>query len=173
MIGPRSAVFAPLENLGLIVVDEEHDGSYKQYDATPRYQGRDTAIMRAKANDAVVLLGSATPSVESYANALSGKYRLLELPDRIDDARLPEVRLVDMVAERKRRFEETKKKVKETGVPSRSTLGRCPSRERYSRRSRCGWSGRRGSSFLKTGGDSRTSSNALNAAIRNAAATAT
>ena len=118
MIGPRSAVFAPLENLGLIVVDEEHDGSYKQYDATPRYQGRDTAIMRAKANDAVVLLGSATPSVESYANALSGKYRLLELPDRIDDARLPEVRLVDMVAERKRRFEETKKKVKETGVPS-------------------------------------------------------
>ena len=117
VIGPRSAVFAPLENLGLIVVDEEHDGSYKQYDATPRYQGRDTAIMRAKANDAVVLLGSATPSVESYANALSGKYRLLELPDRIDDARLPEVRLVDMVAERKRRFEETKKKVKETGVP--------------------------------------------------------
>jgi primosomal protein N' (replication factor Y) len=123
VIGPRSAVFAPLENLGLIVVDEEHDGSYKQYDATPRYQGRDTAIMRAKANDAVVLLGSATPSVESYANALTGKYRLLELPDRIDGARLPEVRLVDMVVERKRRYEETKKKVKETGGPFPKRFG--------------------------------------------------
>ena len=117
VIGPRSAVFAPLQNVGLIVVDEEHDSSYKQYDATPRYQGRDTAIMRGKYNDAIVLLGSATPSIESYANALNGKYRLLELPDRIDHARMPDVRLIDMIVERKRRFEETKKKVQETGIP--------------------------------------------------------
>jgi primosomal protein N' (replication factor Y) len=107
----------------LIVVDEEHDGSYKQYDASPRYQGRDTAIMRGKFNEAVVLLGSATPSMESYSNAVAGKYRLLELPDRIDHARMPEVRLVDMIAERKRRFEETKKKVKETGIPFPKQLG--------------------------------------------------
>ncbi len=123
VIGPRSAVFAPLEDLGLIVVDEEHDSSYKQYDAVPRYQGRDTAIVRAKLNNAVVVLGSATPSIESYANAQAGKYRLLELPDRIDHATMPEVKLVDMILERKRRFEEVKKQVKEKGGPFPKVLG--------------------------------------------------
>jgi primosomal protein N' (replication factor Y) len=123
VIGPRSAVFAPLEHLGLIVVDEEHDSSYKQYDAVPRYQGRDTAIVRAKLNHAVVLLGSATPSMESYANAKAGKFRLIELPDRIDHATMPEVKLVDMVLERKRRFEEVKKQVKEKGGAFPKTLG--------------------------------------------------
>lgn len=123
VIGPRSAVFAPLENLGLIVVDEEHDGSYKQYDAVPHYQGRDTAIVRAKVNNAVVLLGSATPSIESYANAQAGKFRLLELPDRIDHATMPDVKLVDMIREKKRRFEEIKKQVKEKGGPFPKSLG--------------------------------------------------
>ncbi len=123
VIGPRSAVFAPLENLGLIVVDEEHDNSYKQYDAVPRYQGRDTAIVRARLNNAVVLLGSATPSIESYANAQAGKFRLLELPDRIDHAHMPEVRLVDMIAEKKKRYEEVKRSVKAGGGPFPKSLG--------------------------------------------------
>ena len=116
VIGPRSAVFAPLPDLGLVVVDEEHDSSYKQYDPSPRYQGRDTAIVRGKQANAVVLLGSATPSVESFWNANSGKYKLLELPDRIDTARLPAVELVDMTVERKKRYEELKRQVKEKGT---------------------------------------------------------
>ncbi len=94
-LGARSTVFAPLENLGAIIVDEEHDAAYKQ-DRTPRYHARDTAVMRAKLENAVCVLGSATPSFESYANALGGKYRLLELPERIDDARLPKIDLVWM-----------------------------------------------------------------------------
>jgi primosomal protein N' (replication factor Y) len=101
VIGPRSAVFAPLQNLGLIVVDEEHEASYKQYDATPRYHARDVAIMRGRFAGAVVVLGSATPSVESYANARSGKFEFLSLPDRIDDAVMPVVHVVDMTRERK------------------------------------------------------------------------
>ena len=101
VIGPRSAVFAPLQDLGLIVVDEEHEASYKQYDATPRYHARDVAIMRGRFAGAVVVLGSATPSVESYANARSGKFELLSLPDRIDDAVMPAVHVVDMTRERK------------------------------------------------------------------------
>ncbi len=101
VIGPRSAVFAPVQNLGLIVVDEEHEASYKQYDATPRYHARDVAIMRGRYAGAVVVLGSATPSVESFANARSGKFELLSLPDRIDDAVMPAVRVIDMTRERK------------------------------------------------------------------------
>jgi primosomal protein N' (replication factor Y) len=101
VIGPRSAVFAPLENLGLIVVDEEHEASYKQYDSVPRYHARDVAIVRGHDAGAVVVLGSATPSLESYANAQSGKFELLTLPDRIDSAVLPDVRIVDMTHERK------------------------------------------------------------------------
>jgi primosomal protein N' (replication factor Y) len=104
VIGPRSAVFAPVRNLGLIVVDEEHESSYKQFDASPRYHARDVAVVRGAQAGAVVLLGSATPSVESYANALSGKYSLLELPSRIDDVPLPAVTVVDMTAERKRLY---------------------------------------------------------------------
>ncbi|HSQ76364.1 MAG TPA: primosomal protein N' [Bacteroidota bacterium] len=101
VIGPRSAVFAPLHTLGLIVVDEEHEASYKQYDSVPRYHARDVAIMRGHDAGAVVMLGSATPSLESFANARSGKFELLTLPDRIDQAVLPDVHLVDMTSERK------------------------------------------------------------------------
>lgn len=101
VIGPRSAIFAPLENLGLIVVDEEHESSYKQYDYTPRYNARDVALIRASQVNAVVILGSATPSIESYTNALNGKYTLLELPQRVDNAKLPTIEIVDMVNERR------------------------------------------------------------------------
>jgi primosomal protein N' (replication factor Y) len=95
VVGARSAVFAPLDNLGLVVVDEEHDTSYKQQDS-PRYNARDVAIMRAKSAGAVVVLGSATPTIESYHNALEGKYGLYELPERISGGILPEVRVIDM-----------------------------------------------------------------------------
>ncbi|HVN48620.1 MAG TPA: primosomal protein N' [Bacteroidota bacterium] len=115
VIGPRSAIFAPLENIGLIVVDEEHEGSYKQYDSTPRYHARDVAVVRASQNHAVVLLGSATPSVESYFNAHNGKYTLLELPERIDTAKLPFIEIVDMAKERKQVYENTKEEVKLSG----------------------------------------------------------
>lgn len=100
VVGPRSAVFAPLEKLGLIIVDEEHDGSYKQDDPAPRFHGRDSAIMRAKLNKIPVLLGSASPSVESYYNARSGRYQLLRLTRRPAGARLPLVRVVDLRKER-------------------------------------------------------------------------
>ncbi len=108
VIGPRSALFAPLHNIGFIVVDEEHEASYKQFDALPRYHARDVAIMRGQQEKAVVLLGSATPSLESYANALSGKFSLLELPDRVDHAELPTVSLVDMTAERRQAYTQLK-----------------------------------------------------------------
>jgi primosomal protein N' (replication factor Y) len=94
-IGARSAVFAPVERLGLIIVDEEHEHSYKQEEA-PRYHARDVAVVRAQMEDAVVVLGSATPSMESFYNAQKGKYRLLEMPDRADDKKMPVVRVVDM-----------------------------------------------------------------------------
>jgi primosomal protein N' (replication factor Y) len=95
VVGTRSGVFAPIRNLGLILVDEEHDASYKQ-EETPRYNGRDVAIVRAQRSRACVVLGSATPSLESRFNASSGKYTLLELPDRIANRPMPEVRVVDM-----------------------------------------------------------------------------
>ena len=94
-LGARSTVFAPLENIGAIIVDEEHDAAYKQ-DRSPRYHARDTAVMRAMSENAVCVLGSATPSFESYRNALEGKYTLLELPERIDNARMPSIGLVWM-----------------------------------------------------------------------------
>ena len=94
VIGARSAVFAPLENLGLIVVDEEHEASYKQ-DEAPRYQARDVAVMRARIEGAVAVLGSATPSIESYQNARQGKYTLLSLPERAGPQGLPEIEVVD------------------------------------------------------------------------------
>ena len=95
VIGARSAIFAPVEPLGLVVVDEEHETSYKQ-EESPRYHARDVAVMRGRLEGAVVVLGSATPSLESYHNAQRGKYTLLELPVRADDKKLPVVRVVDM-----------------------------------------------------------------------------
>ena len=104
VVGTRSGVFAPVRNLGLIVVDEEHDGSYKQ-EETPRYNGRDVAIVRAQGAGACVVLGSATPSLESRYNAERGKYTLLELPNRIEERPMPQVDLIDMRQE----FLETRK----------------------------------------------------------------
>ena len=98
VVGTRSAVFAPLRELGLVIVDEEHDGSYKQ-EETPRYHGRDVAVMRAKLHGAVVVLGSATPSLESWANAERGRYARVEMLGRVMDRPLPAVELVDMRAE--------------------------------------------------------------------------
>jgi len=95
VVGTRSAVFAPLENLGLIIVDEEQETSYKQ-EETPRYNGRDVAVYRARLEGAVALLGSATPSLETYHNAREGKYRLLELTSRVENRPLAEVRVIDL-----------------------------------------------------------------------------
>src|SRR3989449_4205477 len=102
VVGTRSAVFAPVADLALIIVDEEHDSSYKQ-EETPRYHARDVAVMRAKMANAVVVLGSATPSLESYFNARKNKYALIELPDRVEQRPLPEVEIIDMRQE----FQET------------------------------------------------------------------
>lgn len=104
VIGARSAVFAPVNNLGLIVVDEEHETSYKQSDTVPRYNARDVAVMRCLINKSVALLGSATPSVESYYNTVSGKYRLIALPDRIDNATMPKIEIVDMKKKRREKL---------------------------------------------------------------------
>jgi primosomal protein N' (replication factor Y) len=93
-VGARSAIFAPLDNLGAIVVDEEHESSYKQGES-PRYHARETAIVRARAEGAIVVLGSATPSLESWVNASTGKYTLLTLPQRVGDASLPRVDVID------------------------------------------------------------------------------
>jgi primosomal protein N' (replication factor Y) (superfamily II helicase) len=101
VVGTRSAVFAPLENLGLIIVDEEQETSYKQ-EETPRYHGRDTAVYRARLEGAVALLGSATPSLETYHNARDGKYHLLELTARVADRPLADVRIVDLREEFRR-----------------------------------------------------------------------
>jgi primosomal protein N' (replication factor Y) len=95
VVGTRSAVFAPLEPIGLIVVDEEHDGSYKQ-DESPRYNGRDVAVMRGKRENAVVVLGSATPAVETYQNAMTGRYQLMSIARRVLDRPLATVSLVNM-----------------------------------------------------------------------------
>jgi primosomal protein N' (replication factor Y) len=94
-VGARSAIFAPLANLGAIIVDEEHEGSYKNGE-TPRYHAREVAMVRARAEGAVVVLGSATPSLESWENAALGKYTLLSLPERVGEARLPSVDVVDL-----------------------------------------------------------------------------
>jgi primosomal protein N' (replication factor Y) len=95
VIGARSALFAPLPKLGLIIVDEEHDLSYKQ-EESPRYQARDAALVRGRMENALVILGSGTPSVQSYHNAQSGKYMLLNMPERIEKRPLPEVSVIDM-----------------------------------------------------------------------------
>ena len=104
IIGPRSAVFAPVQKLGLIIVDEEHDASYKQYDQNPRYHARATAIKLAELSKAAVIMGSATPSLESYHQTKTGAYTLLELPERFTgQQKLPEVTIVDMRQELKKR----------------------------------------------------------------------
>jgi primosomal protein N' (replication factor Y) (superfamily II helicase) len=95
VVGTRSAVFAPLENLGLIIVDEEQESSYKQ-EETPRYHGRDVAIVRAKLENAIALLGSATPSLETYHHARNGKYELLTLPARVANRSMASVEIIDM-----------------------------------------------------------------------------
>lgn len=100
-VGARSAVFAPLPDLGAIIVDEEHEATYKQSETDPRYHARELAVVRARMEGAICVLGSATPSLESWVNATSGKYRLLELPERASGQRMPEVRVVDLRKERK------------------------------------------------------------------------
>jgi primosomal protein N' (replication factor Y) len=95
VIGARSAIFAPVDPLGLIIVDEEHEHTYKQ-EESPRYHARDVAIMRGQMEGAPVVLGSATPSLETYFNCRKGKYTLLDLPERVDDQKMPRVRIVDM-----------------------------------------------------------------------------
>ena len=122
VVGTRSAVFAPMVNLGLILVDEEHDSSYKQ-EETPRYHGRDVAVMRAKLNSAVVVLGSATPSLESWSNSLRGRYQRVEMLTRVMSRPLPTVELVDMRTE----FKETGKEdifSRQLVGETQSTLGR-------------------------------------------------
>lgn len=110
VIGARSAIFAPVKPLGLIIVDEEHEHSYKQ-EESPRYHARDVAVVRGQMEGAVVVLGSATPSMESFHNARRGKYDLLELPTRVDDQKMPIVRVVDMRSEGR----------KQKGIPIFST----------------------------------------------------
>jgi len=107
IIGARSALFAPVKEPGLIIVDEEHDQSYKQSDTMPRYNARDAAVMLASYAGCPVILGSATPSIESMHNAQSGKYSLLKLPERIDNAQLPVISLINLLKEQKQSRIET------------------------------------------------------------------
>ncbi|NGX27725.1 MAG: hypothetical protein K940chlam6_01663, partial [Chlamydiae bacterium] len=104
VIGARSAIFSPVCNLGLIIVDEEHESSFKQSEEAPKYHARDVAVMRAKFSSCPVVLGTATPSIESYTNALQGKYQLHRLSMRADNASLPKVTIIDM----KQEFERAK-----------------------------------------------------------------
>lgn len=104
MLGPRSALFLPFQNLSLVIVDEEHDPSFKQREPNPRYQGRDTAIMLARQHGAKVLLGTATPAVETYQNAKTGKYGLVEMPERFGGIAMPEIAIADA---RKEQLEQT------------------------------------------------------------------
>lgn len=107
VVGARSALFAPLKNIGLICVDEEHDASYKQADQIPKYNARDAAVVLGSINNCPVILGSATPSVESMYNAEIGKYKLLTLPKRIDDAKLPKITFVNIGHEKNKSKTET------------------------------------------------------------------
>jgi primosomal protein N' (replication factor Y) (superfamily II helicase) len=103
VVGVRSSIFLPFDSLGLIIVDEEHDSSYKQQEPSPRYHARDAALMMAHLHHSKVLLGSATPSVESYFQAQSGKYGLVKIERRYGDAQLPEIALADMTEEKRRK----------------------------------------------------------------------
>lgn len=117
VIGARSAVFAPLQNPGLIVVDEEHDSAYKQEDGL-RYQGRDLAILRAHMNNAVVILGSGTPSISSYSKTQNGKFTLLTMSKRVENRPLPDVKIVDL------RNKESKKRGDAIGVTLQAEIER-------------------------------------------------
>jgi len=103
ILGPRSAMFLPFSNLGLIIVDEEHDASYKQFDPAPRYNARDASIYLASLHGAKVVLGSATPSIESYYNAENGKFGFVQLLERYGGMKMPEIMVVDMKSEMKRK----------------------------------------------------------------------
>ncbi|MEM6524601.1 MAG: primosomal protein N' [Bacteroidota bacterium] len=103
VIGVRSSIFLPFDNLGLIIIDEEHESSYKQYDPAPRYNARDAGLVLAHMHHAKVLMGSATPSVESYYNALQGKYQLVELSERYGNGKLPDFHIADMIKARKKK----------------------------------------------------------------------
>ncbi|MEA2104353.1 MAG: primosomal protein N' [Candidatus Cloacimonadota bacterium] len=100
VIGPRSVIFAPLPNIGLIIVDEEHENSYKQSGQNPVYNGRDMAVLRGRMNDALVILGSATPNLETYFNVLKNKYKLLEMTKKVKNQFKPEFQIVDMKREK-------------------------------------------------------------------------
>ena len=104
ILGARSAVMLPIQNLGLVIVDEEHEPSFKQEDPSPRYQGRNTAIMLASIYGAKALLGSATPALESFSNAVSGKYGLVTLTDRFRGLKLPEIEIVDTAELRRKKY---------------------------------------------------------------------
>ncbi len=104
VLGARSSVFLPFARLGLVIVDEEHEASFKQYDPAPRYNARDVATVLASMHGARVLLGSATPSVETFYKASSGKYGLASLYERFEGAELPEVEIVDMKEQRKKKI---------------------------------------------------------------------
>ena len=103
ILGVRSSLFLPFSNLGLIIVDEEHENTYKQYDPAPRYNARDCSVVLAQMHNAKVLLGTATPSIESYYNAKAGKYGLVQLTTRYQNIRLPEIQLVDTLRAKKRK----------------------------------------------------------------------
>lgn len=102
VIGARSAIFAPLDNIGMIIIDEEHSESYKQSDSNPRYSAKDVAMMRGKYHDCPVILGSATPSLEAMARSQKGTYEYLSLPNRVNGKKLPLVRIIDMNEEIKK-----------------------------------------------------------------------
>lgn len=104
VIGVRSSLFLPFNNLGLIIIDEEHDGSYKQEEPSPRYNARDTALMMAKIYGAKTLLGSASPSIESYANTFNGKYGLVELTERYGNVKMPEIIIANVREARRKRL---------------------------------------------------------------------
>ena len=101
VLGVRSSVFLPFRKLGLIIVDEEHEATYKQQDPAPRYNGKNVAMVLAALHGAKTLLGTATPSVESYFNAKEGKYGLVEMKTRHEDVEMPYIDAVDMIEERK------------------------------------------------------------------------
>jgi primosomal protein N' (replication factor Y) len=120
VIGARSALFAPMEKIGIIIVDEEHDHSYKQTEKNPKYNARDCAVVRGKMNNSVVVLGSATPSLESFYNAAAGKYELLELPHRAMKTRQPVVEVVNMLEEV--RFPSTRGPLDKRSLETKETL---------------------------------------------------
>ncbi|MBR9861803.1 primosomal protein N', partial [bacterium] len=103
ILGTRSAIFQPFQNLGLIVVDEEHENSFKQYDPAPRFNARDSAIYLAAQENAPIILGSATPAIESYYNALQGKYALVEMKGRYNNAPMPVIEIIDMKEQKKQK----------------------------------------------------------------------